>query len=577
MPAKQSTKSTTKSADATTKASKKTTKKAEETPKEEVEEEEVDEEVDESNNVDTEVNSDDEATKSTKKPTKSKGKVVAKAASVKKETKPKTSKSGTKAKSDETKRYEAAMSEAVKCNYITEFDALKPRSVHEKLGTIFNMYILETVSHLQKNEIAASANLVNGETIYNPFPATKYVLLEEKLGVSGSVGKTVKTKGSKVVSKPTKSKRLPAKRGQKKAVEEPEEDVAEAEKSEEEEEKAEEEETTEDKTEAKKTPAKKNVATQSRNCKNYLAFILTRFVDELYSTDGGNKLRSNEEFTKFVMENLSTENVNTQLIRSIVPVVNRLERTISWMDDHGFPKEIGGKFTEYFSIRSGLCNYIIEYLMKYFKLLAYVVANDLWLNHKGVSGSSIERAMRLLDMGNYEWLVDNKYVIDGESDHGLTSGILNDARGFDHLLNPPVSDEVKAERAAAKRAKGKVGVKADPKAKGKAKSKGKGKAKVTKETDKKSKKSKSEDAEAEAEDDNDAEAEDDNEAEAEDDNEAEAEDDNEAEEDNEDADAEEVEEEPEDDNDEEIEVDNEEEEEKEEKETPKKTLKKAGK
>lgn len=457
----------------------------------------------------------------TKKPAKKGAKTVAKKGA---KAAPKKA-AAKKEPSEEQKRYDAAMNAAVDASYVTDFEALKPRSVHDKCGSLLSMYILEAVNQLQQDEVV-------DEKSYNPYPSSDYILLEDKLsGTSTAKGKTVKKAGD-VVGKPSK-KRLPPKRGQKK-VDEPEPEVtaeaeepeAEAEEDAEAEAEDAEADTSENKEESKANKPRSNVVTINRNGKTYLGFIMMRFVDELYSTEGGKNIRSNEEFTKFVMEKI-TKDINSHMARVIVCTVNRNERRVAGVSDHTFQKDIGSRFDEYFDERSCIAKYLSDYLMKYFKLLAQSIASDLWVSHKGVNGQTIEKAMRQLNMGNYEYMVDSKYVVDGESDYGLTRGILNEARGFDKLLNPPpppLTEEQKKERAekrkqaAADKAAGKVpaakpkgkpkaAAKAKPAAKPAAKPKGKGKKKVEEEPVEEAEEQEAEAEEEPAEEEQEAEAE----------------------------------------------------------------------
>lgn len=417
-----------------------------------------------------------------------------------------TAKKASKELSDEQKRYDAAMKAAVDASYVNDHDSLKPRSVHDKCGGLLSIYILEAINKLQQEEV------VDGSS-YNPYPSSKYLLLEDKLSGNSAVkGKTVKKTGESS-GKPSK-KRLPPKRGQKKE-EEPEAEVADVEEDVEEpaeepaEDGKEDKEDTEDSNDAVeegKEEKKKNIVTISKNGKTYLGFIMMRFVDELYSTEGGKNIRNNDDFTKFVMEKI-TKDINSHMARVVVCTVNRCERRVAGMADHTFQKDIGNRFEEYFGDRTCIAKYIGDYLMQYFKLLAQSIASDLWVSHKGVNGQTIEKAMRQLNMGNYEYMVDTKYVVDGESDYGLNRGVLDEARAFDKLLNPPpppLTEEEKKERAAKreKTAEEKKAGKA-PAKKGKAAAKKpdakKGKAAVKKPAAKKGKASKEEEPEEEVE------------------------------------------------------------------------------
>jgi hypothetical protein len=435
----------------------------EEQPAEDAEVEvEEDAEADPEDEAEAEEEPDEKPAKPTKK-TVAKGKVVAKKGG-------KAPAKGGKKKADaaknaETIRYNNAWGKAVEASYVTKFDGLVPRSYHDRCANALTMFILHTINDIQTHEVV-------DENSYNPYPASSYLLLEDKMdGTTASAGKSVKTKGGKTTdaSKPTK-KRLPIKRGQKAPVEEkpveaeesteadePEETEATDDKTEDSEEK------TEEKTEEKKTKPKKNIVTMSRNAKTYIAFIVCRFVDELYSTEGGKNIRSDADFVKFVMENISKD-VKSQITRVIIPTVKRMERCVASMPDFKFAKDVTTKIEDggIFDDRPAFKQYIQDYLMKYFKLMGLVIGHDLWVTHKGISGSTIEKAMRILSFGNYEYMCDIKLVNDGESDFGITQGILEEVRGFDKLLNPPVSDEVKAERAA-KRAANK-GKPKDPKA-----------------------------------------------------------------------------------------------------------------
>lgn len=430
------------------------------------------------------------AAKPTKAGAKSTGKTAPKTGTKAATGKPGAKKAASKGPSEESKRYDTAFNAAVQASYVTLFPALKPRTVHDKCANVVGMYILETINQLQQNEVV-------DEHSYNPYPADKFILLEDKLG-KATTGKTVKTAGS--TEKPSKL-RLPLKRGQRRvedAVSEHGSEQAEVEPAEAEDEKENEpadepaEETTEQ-TEEKKT-VRKNVVSFNRNSKTYLGFILTRFVDEIYSTDDALK----EDFTKFVMTKISKD-VDSQLSRAVVSTVDRLGRRVASMPDHNFEKEVSNRFKEYFADRPGVWRPISEYLMKYFQLIGVAIGTELWLSHKAINGQTIEKAMRMLNLGNYEYMVDNKYVVDQESDYGLEHGVLEHARGFDNLLNPPPTKAQQEERAAkrakaaADRAAGIVPEKA-PKSRGK-------KAKAVEEAPADDAEEAEEDAENEAEDD----------------------------------------------------------------------------
>jgi hypothetical protein len=357
----------------------------------------------------------------------------------------KSSKSGSKGKSDEQKRYDAAFTAAAEANYVTDFETLRPKSVAEKCGSLLGLYVLQTVDTIQSKEVVDDKS-------YNPFPSSKFILLEDKLK-GGSSGKTVKTKGSST-SKPTK-KRLPIKRGQKKVAEteedKEEKEVEETKDSDEENEdtkSSKNEDEADDKSESSKSKSKKNIVTINRNGKTYLQFIVTRFVDELYSTTEKLKLNDEDAFAQFVMKNISKD-IGSQLARVVVCTVDRFKDTVADMSDNNFNKDITNKFVEYFEDRSNIASQTGEYLMKYFQLIATIIGNEAWVSSsKGVNGVTIERAMRILNLGNYEYMVKKNYISNDESDYGLTCGVLRDAREFDRLINPPLTDEQKAERAA---------------------------------------------------------------------------------------------------------------------------------
>lgn len=344
----------------------------------------------------------------------------------------------------EQKRYESALVVAAERGLVTVFEELVTPSSQEKFATAVTKHLLETINNIQQTEVRKEGD-------YNPYPSKSFVLYEDKMEAS-SKKRTVKTSKSDSSSS-AKKKKAPLKRGQKHTDEpEPEDEDEEQEVPLDDSNEA-----AEENPEASAETRKKNITTFSRDAKNYLSFAVMRFVDDIFSSNGGKSVRTREDFTKFVYENI-TKDIRSHMSRSVVTSVNRMREVVSGLSDRKVPEYFGEVICSHFSDRNNLVRFMGEYLSDYLKLIGHTLGQQLWVSRKTINQQALEAVVRVLDMGNREFMLSHGHAKSEDPDCGLSAGFYQDSHAFSELVLPP-----KAPKAA-------------PKGKGKA-SKAKSKAK----------------------------------------------------------------------------------------------------
>lgn len=361
--------------------------------------------------------------------------------SVVKTPKPKPEKS--EKSKQEGAKFAHAVKACVKAGYVSGVEDFNSRGFQEKCGTTLNMYILESLDRIQKSECVEPAD--------DKFPAAEYYLLADKSKAS-SHNKAVKKTGETRVNKKQPKKKSALGELATMAIEDDEEPTDNASAS------ANVEPSTVDDTESKEEkPKKKNHVTQiSKNGKTWLAFIVDRYVYEIYSTDFVKKATNNrEEFVKLVLS--KSHSFDSNLSYSVLATVDRLDAAVCNISDHEFSKVLTEKIRTMFNDdsepRGYMVRYIVDYLLSYFKLLGYSIARMLWAKRCTTDAKVIESAMRVLDIGNDEYLVSHGLTtVDAPSNSLSNGGVYRDARKYNDALNPPISDEEKKQRNAKREA-----------------------------------------------------------------------------------------------------------------------------
>lgn len=331
-----------------------------------------------------------------------------------------------KAKADaENARFEAALDAQVDAGRVMG-NMTCQRSFADKCGNVMTFYILEEVDRMQKE-------LKNDSNGVDSFPPDRFVLLAEKKAGGGSSSSKRKPKTTKS-SKP--KKRVIAKKGVSSANVTTTHEESDDESS----------------SEEKKTVVKKsNVAQVQRSAKTYLSFIASRFFYEVYNVDGGKIADTPADFAQLMYSQLD-ESIDTQISRVIIPAVERYGSTVCNTNSYDFGNKVvlalDGLLVDY----PALQNQMVRYLVAYFKLLGKYMAHMLWVKHSSVTPALVESAMRLLNIGAREHMVDKGVCDEDESDMGLYTGVLSYMKEYDNALNPPLSQEEKDARAAKRKA-----------------------------------------------------------------------------------------------------------------------------
>jgi hypothetical protein len=337
----------------------------------------------------------------------------------------------------ENARFSAAVDACVKAGYISGSDDFNCRTFQERCGTTLNLYILESIDRIQKAECV--------EPDDDKFPANKYYLLSDKTRAvqhSKAVKKTAEVSAGKRQPK----KKTAVAEVTPPSIDETDESSASASAS------ANVEPGPVDDAESKEEKVKKNHVTQiSKTGKTWLAFVVDRYVYEIYSTDYDKSIKTmtKDTFVKFVLN--QSMNFESNITHSIFSTVDRMETSVNNISDHGFASYLTGKIDPMFNTtkepRANIVRYIVDYLVTYMKLLGYTIARMLWASRRTTDAKVIEAGIRLLDINNDEYLVSNDYIKENAVTRGLSNGgVYRDARKYNDALNPPISEEEKKQR-----------------------------------------------------------------------------------------------------------------------------------
>ena len=289
---------------------------------------------------------------------------------------------------------------------IGNFETLTSRSFHERCGSQLYIYILDCINTIQNN-LPRDINAVD------MYPNSEFVLLNDKLNPT-NVKRSIKTKGDI-----KDNKKVPLKKGQKQVLNNDPSDQELGENSE-----------VNIDEQKEKVKSKKNITQVQQSAKNLLGFITNRFVYEFYSTNDGKNIRDVDEFKMFAYNNISNDFIS-KISKVIIPAVDMYGHIVHNMNDHKFTTYLSSNISQYFTERESLSNYIIKYIVTYYKLLAKYISIILWNKHSSVNFQLIETSIRMLNLGSDEYFIDNN--IDKTS--GLEYGIISHAREYDLAIN----------------------------------------------------------------------------------------------------------------------------------------------
>ena len=317
----------------------------------------------------------------------------------------------------EQSHHDVVVEQFVEADHIANIK-LNKKGAMEKFGHFLQLYVLDALDHHRK--IATETGLPDA------YPSDDWVLLEDKLD-----NKQPKKLVNTTSGKPRKQ-RLPPKKGRRSAPVVDEESDAESEPEPEVEE------------EEEKPKPKKQIVTLQRTSKAGLHFMVTRFVYEIYSTDGGDSLDGAQEFTEFVLNNVSKD-FDSQVSRVIIPVVNRLGSSVGYINDRKFTVYLTQHINELFDDRQNMSGHVTNYITNYFKVLADAIARMMWVKRQTVNWHAVESVMRILDMGTHEYLVEQGVSDEEVCDHGLEQGILKIVRDYVLAMCPPAVKKTKSK------------------------------------------------------------------------------------------------------------------------------------
>ena len=367
-------------------------------------------------------------------PTKSR---VSSKAGSKKSTEPKKKKATNleaAAKREATKkRHEEACNAAADKGLVSYFKLLVEPNFADHLGKTVVASVLESIEALQKVESSAP----NG---YNAFPASIFKLSSEPKASREKAKQSTKTNSAKPTSQP-----VIRRKGAK--VQEPVEPEPESEEEEHEETDMVDEE--EDKASAPAAKPKKNIAQITSSGKTCLALLVSKVTDEALDLTDGSKVKTREDLAKYVYNDEALKETNkSQILRSIITTVDRLSGVMPDSDDKLSEKYLAVVKTAniYGKNKGILAKHTSSYISEYVRLIGHVTAQFLWVAKKQINHNTIEMAMRMLELGNHQYLVANELATYDEPSYSLSEGYFNDAREYLSIVIPPKAPVVRKPR-----------------------------------------------------------------------------------------------------------------------------------
>jgi len=365
------------------------------------------------------------------------------------EIKKKLDKEARAAKAEELKQqYNNIINEAINKLYIGKFSGLNSRDFQDKCGAALTSYILDAVISIKKNEVKKDED--------DRYPASQYVMPGER--------KTTANKSKQGVNTKPKAKVQIKNKGVEEEEEEEEEESDEKVNRK-----------VDEKVNGKVTESdeklnnmtvrlvkkkKSNITTVGRSAKIWLAFIINRVIWEIHAMEGGKNIKNDGEFVNLVLKSNMTgkRKPSSQMVRCVIPTVERLGHQVSAARDYEFQSKIKARLQgddEPFKGKELLLDYAVKYVTTYFKILGLYIANRIWADPcASINNRVLTSVVRMLDIGNEEYLASKSACDENDCGWGLCSGVYYEGVRFHNLLNQP--DGQKKAKYLAKQVKKEV-------------------------------------------------------------------------------------------------------------------------
>lgn len=320
----------------------------------------------------------------------------------------------------ENLKFEANLKSAISNQYIYPMGDIDEKDVPNKLVDHLTKYILRGIDILQSHK-----------SEYNPYPADKFSLINDKLG-SGNKGRMVK----KVVKEAVPKKKLPKKKGAEQEDDEPEEEAPAKSESKAESKAPAKSESSGESAEEKKQ-SKKSIVVTTKGVKTFLWFTLNNYMYELYSLDNF-KAKDNSEFVAAIYKQTATKKeFDSSMLWTVTSIVERCSEDVSEIQGYGMTSYLQGLISDIMN-NAGmqqLADYVVGSLEKFFKIVGLALARHLWFSPQKVTFSMLASTIMTLELGNMHHLHKCGIVSPDVNDRGITAGLFNKAIQFDLLMN----------------------------------------------------------------------------------------------------------------------------------------------
>ena len=176
--------------------------------------------------------------------------------------------------------------------------------------------------------------------------------------------------------------------------------------------------------------------------------MTSKLVDELDNLSDVSKIKTKEDFVKHVYNDKSLKEQNkSQVLRAIITTVDRLNGLLPCSED-----KLAEKFSTWVKNdifdknKHALANFASKYLLEYVRLVGHTAAQFMWVSKKQINHNVIEATLRMLEMGNQQYLQQTEQTEEDDSTYSLSEGFFNDVREYLSLIMPPKAPSKKGKK-----------------------------------------------------------------------------------------------------------------------------------
>ena len=167
----------------------------------------------------------------------------------------------------------------------------------------------------------------------------------------------------------------------------------------------------------------------NKNAKNYIDFIISRFLWEIFSIDSSDKWpETMDDIELYVLKHSKENFTKCNITELIIYSVKAFHPSNIITDSYGIDRELRIKFDEYLN-KPNVSNFASIFITDFLKLLALFFSNNFWLEKaQTVNIKYFENALRYIELS---------IPVDCNT---ISDGLLSEINLYDSIMNIPKVD-----------------------------------------------------------------------------------------------------------------------------------------